>query len=367
MPQDGAYERLNLTDPAYPAPFLKTFGNDGVLPYKIKCVALGVAVWILGYVHAYIMDVLDLFLNDIIFLTISILVGITLILVMHVCKEIDPTLRTLNDIFQKSDTEFKQFIQRWNLQSPRFYYLCLVVFAAFAYVTYMLAFFPVFYEYGDPAPWIRTLVENGTAGPLTYVFASFIAILAGVVLGVGFNRVLYFVRIIDDYGKRFINSEKIDLRRAILPEELTSLAKLAIKIDMIVAVPTTISAWIFFKSLLTLGLVNYGIIAYLVCSMLLFVFFSIFPLRHLHRETARAKHRLIKTLDKEIQQANEQIRFGIQGISLFHDLLSVRDQVRKMSTWGINTGLLIRFFMAGFLPLVIGALLQIWFQLILFP
>lgn len=368
MPQEDGKVKLNLTDPPYPALFLKAFGNDGRLPYKIKCFALAVSIWVVGFVHAYVMNVLDLYVRDIPYLLLSILLGITYIVLMHVCKQTDSTLRELDKIFGRSENEFKEFIGKWNRQPPLFYYLCLVISAVSVLALSLLQFFPVTYEYVGKSPWLRAFIESGTVSPLTYSYVSLSNILLGIMIGIGLYKVVNIARIIDDYGDKFIkNSKRIDIRRAILPQELTSLAKLAIKIDIIVAVPTTISVWIFLHDLFTNGIVNYGILVYLMGSILVFVLCSAYLLRRLHHEMEKAKEELIGKLDRDIQQVTQQIGQGIQGISLFHDLVVVRDQVKRMSTWGVNTGLLIRFFMTGLLPLVTGALLQIWIEILLFP
>jgi len=366
MSEKHTDEKLELTTPPYKALFLKTFGNDGRLPYKIKCVALGVIMWIFGFFHAYVMNVLDLYMKDFIFFTLSILMGIAFAMVIHVCNQTDTTIRELNTIFQESEKDFQKFIHKWNRQSPIFYYLSVAVFTMASMITFVLAFFPATYTYTDPALWIRVLVENVTANYPTYLYVSFIAIVIGIVLGVSFNKIIYCVRVIDDYGKDFISYKKIDLRRAIIPEELTSLARLAIKIDLVIAVPTTVGALLFFNGLLNLRIMNLTILAYLIVSMFLLVFFSIYPLRHLHKELAEAKRELMKELNDELLQSDMQ-HDRLTQIPFFHSVLVLHDKVKAMSTWGINTGLLIKFFMTGFLPLVLGALLQIWFQLLLFP
>ena len=370
MPPDGGDERLDLTNPPFKTFFLKVFGNDGrVLPYKIKLAVLVVALLVLGFVHAYVMDVMDLYtenLRGILFT--PTLVIIMAIMFVHVLKQIDPTLERLNQIFLESGEDFKEFVDDWRQdQTPSFYYLCIVVSVILFGCPLILNFFPATYQYVQPDPLVARLVEDGTVSLLTYFYYSLIAVLWAVLIGIGFNRLFYCVRIIHDYGKRFISSEKIDLRRAIMQEELTSLAKFAIKIDIIVAVATTMAAWNFFEDLLgPKGIVKYHTLGSLVGCIMTFVFFSTFLLWNLHKEMVKAKHRLIETLNEDLQKASNQLNQGTQEISLFHDLLNVRNQVGKISTWGINTGLLIRFFLTGVLPLVLGALLQIWFQL-LFP
>ena len=370
MPQDGGDKRLDLSNPPFKTYFLKAFGNDGrILPYKIKLAALVVALSILGFAHAYLMDVMNLYTENIRgTLYTPTVVTIMAIMFVHVLKQIDPTLKRLNEIFLESEEEFEEFVGYWRqTQTPFFYYLCIVACVILFGSQSILNFLPATYQYVQPDPLIARLVEDGTVSLLTYSYYSLSAVLFGILIGIGFNRLFYCVRIIHDYGKRFIKSEKIDLLRAIMQEELTSLAKFAIKIDIIVAVGTTHAAWSFFEELLgPKGIVEYYTLIYLVCCIMIFVFFSTFPLWSLHKEMVKAKHRLIETLNEDLQKASKQLNQGTQEISRFHDLLNVQNQVGKISTWGINTGLLIRFFLTGVLPLVLGALLQIWFQL-LFP
>jgi len=365
MPQKVRKENFNLTDPPFWAPFLKAFGNDSLLPYEIKCAALAAGVWALGFVHAHVMGVQDTFFEDYMYHVMVILSPFVFAQVFRVCKSLDDTFKRLNRVFLNSEAEFEGFISTWKRQSSSFYYFCVVGFAAIVLLTTSLVFLPSTWQYTSPAPWMIKLIENGTVGPLTYFNHFSSSILLGVMIGIAFNRLLYCVRIVDDYGNKFMRgrSEKIELRHLVVPEEFTSLAKLATMIAVIMVVPLFISAWIFFGGLLA-SKVNYGIIAYLAGSMLLFVFFSVFPLRHLHREMAEAKEREIGILDSDLQRAGKRVS-GIKGFSVFHNVVVVRDRVRMVSTRGINTGLSLRFLMTFFLPIVLGALLQIWFELIL--
>lgn len=354
-------DRIDLTNPQFRAVLLKTLANDGLVSYKLKCLAICAAAVMLGFAHAYALGVYDLFIHDIFAFVIPIMGGIALALVFYVCKQMDITLEKLNKTFVKSETDFKRFVYRWNRQSPFFYYLCIGVFVISCLAASALAFFPATYGFTSPSPWIGKLVENGSVGLPTYVYFFFSNFLLGITLGIGFNRILYCVRILDNYGKSFISFDKIDLHWASTPEELTWLARLAVKIDMIVAVPTTICTLIFLQSLVA-GVVNIVMLIFLVACILLFFFFSIFPLRHFHRELVKTKRLLIEDLNHTLQHVGKRSTLGIREHA---DIIIVKNHVKNMSTWGIDTGLLVRFLFAGLLPLVLGALLQIILERIL--
>ena len=376
MQQDGGNEKLDLTNPPFKTFFLKVFGNDSELPhqiklpYQVKIAALVVALSTIGFVHAYVMDGMDIYTRNLrgIFFTPTLVI-IMASTFIHVLKQIDPTLEQLNKVFQKSEEDFKNFVGDWRkAQTPFFYYSCIVLFVILFFCTTMSAFFPVTYPYVQPDPLTARLVEDGTVSLLTYFYTLLLAVLGGVLIAIGFNRMFYCVRIIHDYGKRFISSEKIDLHQAIAQDSFTSLAKFATKIDLIVAAPTVMSAWYFFEGFLgPKRVVDYGDLFALFACIVTFAFFSTYPLWHLHKELVKAKQRLIITLDEQIQNADRQQDKGIQGILLFHSLLVVRNLVGKMSTWGLDMGVRISFLITFLVPIVFGALLQIWFELLLFP
>lgn len=372
MPHDTGDETLDLSNPPFKTYFLKFFANNGLfLPYKLKLAVLVAAIWVLGFAHAYFTDVMNLYIENLRgTLVTPILVIIMMIVFVHVLKQVDPTLKRLDKIFKESEEDREEFVDDWRkAQTPFWYYLCIVVCIILAVSHSIMDFLPATYRYIQPDPVIAQLVEDGTVNLFTYSYYSLSAVLWGTLIGIGFNRLFYCVRIIHDYGKRFISSKKIGLLRAIRQEELTSLAKFAIKIDIIVAVAATYVAWGIFEGLSgPNGIVEYHSLFYLACCIMMFVFFSTFPLWNLHKQMVKVKNRLIKELDKDLKKASEQLNQRTQkhALSRFHDLLNLRNQVGKISTWGINTGILIRYFLTAILPLVLGALLQKWFQL-LFP
>lgn len=366
MPQDENTEKLDLANPPFKTLFLSVLGNDGKLPYQAKLAIFIGAILCLGYAHAYVMNVSHILTQNIRGLFISPpLVIILAIAIVHVLHQIDPTLAQLNEVFLRSESDFKsfkEFVGDWRKpETSSFYYLSIVVFATTSFFLAMCAFFPVTYEIVPPDAVVAHLVKNGKVSLFTYVYYLSYSILWGTFLAIGLNRLSYSVRIIRDYGKRFIASDKIDLIHAITQEGLTSLADFAINIDIIVAIGTMWAASLLFEKILRQEPFYFHTV-YLVGCILVFIIFSVFPLWQLHKEIVTAKRRIVKSLDKKIHQAGGQLDQGINGISLFHDLIIIRSKVDKMNTWGTNIGISIKMLILFLVPITLGALLEIVFE-----
>ena len=96
-------DKINLTDPQFRTGFLKVFANDGLLPYKLKCLATCAILGALGLAHAYALGVLDLFIHDFFAFTILVAAVIGLTILFSVCRQVDFTLHELNKIFMKTE------------------------------------------------------------------------------------------------------------------------------------------------------------------------------------------------------------------------------------------------------------------------
>jgi len=369
LPHESNTEQLNLTNPPFKTFFLRVFGNSGKLPYQLKLIILVGVITGIGYTHAYVMNVTNIFAENIrgLFFTPTVVIIIAIAFV-YVLKQIDPTLKQLNEVFLRSESDFKrfkEFVNNWRKpETSSFYYLSIVIFATISFYISIFAYFPMTYNFSPPDVVVAYLVKNGTVSLFTYVYYSLCAILWGIFVGIGFNRLFYGVKIIRNYGKCFISSDKIGFIHAIRQEGITYLANFAVKIDIIVAAVTLWSAYRLFENILKQE-PYYFQMGYLVVCIFVFVIFSIFPLLQLHKEMVKAKKRLISSIDERIHQVHEQLNQGTNGISLFNDLIDFRSKVNKMNTWGSNTGISIRMLMLFILPIVLGALIQIMFERVL--
>ena len=183
--------------------------------------------------------------------------------------------------------------------------------------------------------------------------------------GIAFNRLIYCVRIIDDYGNRFITEEKINLKHAVIPKQISTLSRLAIKIDLILAAPTFACASMFFNNIFLIGKLDYGIMGWLIVISVMFVFFATFPLRNLHKALKKGKKRLLDKIDNEITEIIHNDQKGFGEFSEFNDILLLRDRVNSMSTWGVNNPLFLKFALTFFMPIFLGAFFQVFLETML--
>jgi hypothetical protein len=165
---------------------------------------------------------------------------------------------------------------------------------------------------------------------------------------------------VDDYGKKFITHKVINFRHIVVTKEIQTLANLAIRIDLFVSVPTFITAFRFFNSLIE-GVINTGFLLWFGIFIGLIIFFTAFPLRNLHKELNTAKEQLLTKIDQEITLITGNNK-GIRKLSLFNDILHVRDRVNDMNTWGIDFPMFLKLISTFLIPIVLGALFQLGFE-----
>jgi len=359
--------KIDLTNPEFSAPLLKTFGNSGFLSYPTKIILLSLSIFIIDIMHAYWINILDLYLTDYIRFVIFIVYPIVFILFIHVSKEVDTSLQELAKVFSRSSVDFKVFVNKWRNQSKYFYYFCICIITIPILIYTACGMFPEVWIGINfvPVTWLKHIVESGPVNIFTYIWLFIFSGLGGVMYGIAFNRLIYCVKIIDDYGNRFIKEEKINLKHAVIPKQISTLSRLALKIDLILTAPTFVCASIFFNNVLINGKLDYAIMGWLIVISVMFVFFAAFPLRNLHKALKKGKKQLLDKIDNEITEIIHNTQKGFREFSQFNDILLLRDRVNSMSTWGVNNPTFLKFALTFFMPIILGALFQVFLETML--
>ncbi len=348
--------RICLTRPPYPAFFLRVFGNDGVLSYKAKCISTGFILYAIGLGVNIVSGTWPAFINDIGFLTNSILVGIVIFGVFAVCNQIDSTLRTIDKVVGHSQKKrFISFLEKWNGEPvwfvrERYWYhfhtLSLTILVA------LWSYTGVIGNYG----WVIETTPNS----LYHIFWSG---TVGYISGVAVNRFGNYTFLINEYCELFLDPEKLNLIYPKTRKAFESLGRLALRADLVLAIPTiailinSLSYW--WKTGLILPFSSFShlfMMASYACT-LIFVFF--FPLKNAHKFLVQIRTRAIERVEADLSLVFAKKTERTDSYSTIDSLLSIHDRLDKMSTWPLNLKSAMSASVIFLLPVLTGAVFQL--------
>ncbi len=350
-----------IYDPANPPfsePLLKLIGNDGILSYRVKCIAIGPLFYLVGLLVTLLSGTFAIFVSDYAFCIACLMSGVNLYVILHACKQVDSTIGELNNILHyTTDEKFSSFINWAKNESPRRYYLWVIIPVLFLVIAGTLG-------YIGP-PWVKE-VQLSAYLPNKMYYLSW-CILMGYLLGVGFNRINRYAHTIYNFSAMFCKPSRIKIFSQDGLGGLRPLTKLALKINMATALPGFVGVVYLMKSWTERGypiiaLPSYALMAFVYFIVLVCIF--IFPLWPVHKAMVTAKNRAQKQIDNIVEKIefSDVDKIDIDSVDLLSKTLSIREKISKMSTWPLNFGLFIKFVTTGICPIIVGALIQIFLE-----
>lgn len=353
-------ETLHPTDPSFPAPFLNTFGNDGVLSYKVKCVSIGFMLYVLGAFVTIASNTFPEYIKDYVYFVCPITGGVTLCLIIHACKQINPTIVELDQTVQHSKKkEFKQFVHKINHDR----------FGILLYYVFTLGFSTTFAILGYTGvigpPWVKAVSQSSAY--INRIYYILWCAAMGYILGCGLNRLIYYSFVIDVYCKKFVLPEKINM---FIPRtktsELQPLGMLGLRFNIACTMPTVLILTAVVKvylegRVLLLTRPIYAIMTVVYLAILILIFF--FPLRNSHYTLKKAKEGTINhlnTLTKQVADAG--VPNDPEGLAKLNSIYLTVERIKKTTTWPLNFDLLVKLLATIMFPIVGGAILQILFE-----
>ncbi len=358
---------FDLSVPQFPAPFRRFLVEDGILSYKYKILGFPPFLFILGALITLATNTFHVYIVDWGVYVIVIVASVSLFGIVYVCKQVDDTLSELDKTFEHSkNEEFKGFIDE--IKSERTW--CSIPYRYWYYLhTYGLAAgFLTAYSIGlwGSRSWGGNV--DPTAGLVNDIFAFILISILGYWVGLGFNLAWEYAYYVNKYCKGFVKAENVEL----LPSEdaggLKPLGKLALTMDIAVATP---ALWAFalyhamwmegtFLASLPVNLAYLGI----YCIVLAIVFF--YPISPLHTTLVKAKRTRTEKVGSKIKQVfREEKLDSLESYRFISDLLSTHSALRKAPTWPLDLRMSIGTAVTILFPLIGGAILQIWFEVLL--
>lgn len=363
MPSFGkSQQNICLTRPPYPEFFLRVFGNDGKLSYKVKCISIGFILYGAGLLVNVVSGTWLAFINDIGFLTNSLLVGIIVCGVLAICKQVNSTLDTMNKVIGHSKkNEFRSFLEKWNGEpvwfvKERYWYHFHTI-----SLTVMISLWSLFGLIGNYGWVIET-----AANRLYYILWSGVI---GYSAGIAVNRYGNYTFLINQYCADFVEPSKLRFLSSATRKAFESLGKLAVRADLVVAIPTiailvnSLSYWIETGEILPFSKFPHLLMMLAYICTLIFVFF--YPLKNAHERMVQIKNREIQNIDNDLSSFLGDVGKGIHVYSNIDSALSLRDRLGKMSTWPLSLRSTISASLIFLLPVLTGAAIQLFLEYVL--
>lgn len=303
-----------------------------------------------------------MYIMDIGFLTNSILVGIVIFGIIAVCKQIDSTLSTMDKVIGHSKSKkFVSFLEKWNgepvwFMKERYWYhfhtLSLTLMLALWSYTRIIG------KYG----WVMETSANG----LYHIFWS---ASIGYIAGVAVNRLGNYTFLINEYCDKFIDPDRLSFMSSKTRRAFESLGKLALRADLVSAMPTaailvnSLDYWSKTGLILPFSSFPHFLLTVAYVCTLIFLFF--FPLKNAHKRMVETKKRAIERVDADFSSVLAKTSDQIDVYSVINGLLSVRDRLSKMSTWPLSIRSTMSASIIFLLPVLTGAIIQLLLEYVL--
>lgn len=196
---------LDFVNLQFPEVFLRFFASDGCLPYFLKCFSISIVVWAPGLLATHASGTLSMYITDVAHYTWDIGVGISLFLIVYLCRRIDQTFQEVDNLVQHStDENFPKFVRDWNNSSSYWYYFCAFGPLLYYVITDLLHIFAPNLLHGPFPPWADESIVSWETVWLNTPYLLFEHVIVGPVIGIGFNRFLHYLLFVRDYGRRFL-------------------------------------------------------------------------------------------------------------------------------------------------------------------
>ena len=340
---------------------MKTLAKGSTISYRLKCLGIAFLLYTIGIFATGATNTFSQYVNDVTFMATTVAGGLTLCFVVSASKQIDPTIRQLDQALKHSETkDFARFLKEVNDDrlAVRWYYLLAMGFSAFFAVLGVLGVIG--------PPWVKFVDPQQRSINLAY-YVSWCAVM-GYGVGVGLYLLRYYSSAINSYSKRFLTPEKIDLLDPINEKSgVKALGKLALWFSTACTMPSIailVTIFVSYRRGEELWLLRsspHVMLVLVYTGILIFIFF--FPMRQSHRALVKAKQNTIRSLDKIIKSTLDLRTSGdSEALLKLNSILLLRERVEKTSSWPLNLGIFVKFLATVFFPMVGGAVLQLYLE-----
>lgn len=257
---------LDFINLQFPEVFLRFFGSNRYLPYFLKCIGIGFVAWIPGLLVTYFSGTFSIYISDFIHFVWDIGAGISLFFLVFLLRRIDSTLHEVDNLVKHSeDKSFLKFVWNWNNSSAYWYYLCAMGPFVYWLIGDILHIFVPSFPHGPFPSWVdeESLVKMGFSIErswdiikLNTFYLGFEHVIVGLIMGIGFNRLLHYLLFIKDYNKSFLSKKRLDLLFQDAVAGLRPLGRLALESSLVITLPLLLASLNFFAHWIERGRVS---------------------------------------------------------------------------------------------------------------
>jgi|GEM_PF-4435142 len=337
-------KRIDLTLSPFPEFLLSTLCRDGRLSYKIKCVGLGVILYLIGVIIAsFESGTLQKFLFAYPFAVVFIVLSITLIALTSFFRKIDDGILRLEKVICSDRIKLDEFIE--SAQSGKnipfagafWYYFTSITFGILGFL----------FSYFLVIPKLTPLLIYYLA---LWIFISFLA-------GCLWNKIVVGIMILREYCKKFVTSDKIMPLNPDKTGGLSILGRISLELDIALAIPAILIP--VYHGIAKVSLTDpaaMGLIL-LYTAGLAVVFFL--PLSSAHDVMLEAKERELLKINGIFRKIYAKIPVHDEPLDpklleQLRDLYFLHEKVRKMVVWPLDIGLILKYLFTVLFPIIIG-------------
>lgn len=332
----------------------------------LRYVGFFLILYVPGMIVTYFSGTFHMYISDVYHFLWDLTACIVLVLLVDLCKQITNRIDQLN-----LDNDFRESalganIEKWNNTSFWWYTFC--IFAPLVYVIGSLFLnFINFQIYGPFPMWADIQYVSLDTLRINSVYLLLELTLVNSLWGLGINRFIHYLRFIHDYGKNVLSTASVDM---LSPEPLMKIKpfqQLIVKSTFFMSVPLFVCSIMFFEFYLRKGVFSFSWSLGLVGIICFFIISFINQLRWVRTILINSKTIAFSIIDKRILKVRDSIHTTDSSFIMLVNLHTFRKEIRKTSSWAIDFELFSRSSIAFFLPLFIGAIIQIFLERFMSP
>lgn len=350
----------------------RIIGNNGILSYQAKCLALVLLLYAPGLVITALTGAMTKFvLVGWGFFLSNILIGIIVWLLIGFLKKINDKLEQVSEIIaplksvpeqkgRNKEGDWKNRISSYKVWAhkghPFLWYYSFALVAAIG--SFLICKFVILERVG--IGWIENNPFNEG-----YLLIWFIAL--GFIGGACLHYIIGGFWLIRKYCKDVISEEEI---KPLDPDHtggLRELGRLALDLDLVVALPS-LAFLIYLPQ--NPGILSIEVLiglSILYCLFLVTVFFI--SLSPAHDVMTRAKIEHLLKIHKEYREMHEKLldklstekRLDTRDFEWLNGLYGLYDRVESMAVWPLDYRILLRFLITSVIPLIASVItVSLW-------
>lgn len=350
----------------FPEMFLSSVARDGRLPYWAKCLGLGPVLYCIGALSSVASGTfIDYYVRDFAFLAASMVLGGTLLLLVHTLRKVNDALtfsnKRLNRRYRADDRarfgKFVSWVRAWSPigdsvfeRAPFWYYLETFGGALLGSLVglYWISF--------SQTTWWG-VSQFRIASSFFVAWCAMLGYVSGACVFVSMGA----IRVLRRYCKEFVTPQKI---LALNPDKVGGLkpfGQISLNLDIALSLPSTV-VLVYLSS--GVPVTNPVVWTLLVLYTLVLVIVFFVPISPAHDAMSAAKELAFEDvnnmfLDFQTTLMKEKKRPNSQMVVELHDLHFLYERVANMAVWPFDLGILVRFWFTALYP-ILGSLLVVY-------